>query len=100
MLPAQDQVDVASQLMSDQQYAAAAAAYEGYLAVYPTGGVGQQDSITLMLGVIYARYAKNPERARELLQKVLPALHNPRDREMAEGELQNLSPPTAPPPPG
>lgn len=99
VMPAQDQVDVASQLMADGQYAAAAAAYEGYLAAYPTGGVGQQEQIALMLGVIYARYAKNPERARELLQKVLPGLHNPKEREMAEGELRLLgaSPPLPPP---
>jgi membrane associated rhomboid family serine protease len=95
VLAAQEQVDVASQLMADRQYAAAAAAYEGYLAVYPAGGVGQQDQITLMLGLIYARYAGNPARARELLQKVLPGLHNPKEKEMAEAELRLLDVPPA-----
>jgi membrane associated rhomboid family serine protease len=103
VLPAQEQVDVASQLMANGEYAAAAAAYEGYLALYPAGGVGQQDQITLMLGVIYARYLSNAPRAAELLQKVLPKLHNAQEQEMAVAELQalGLSPPPdleAPPP--
>ena len=98
VLPAQDQVDVASQLMATRQYAPAAAAYEDYLRVYPTAGVGQQDQITLMLGLIYAHYQPNPARARELFQKVLPNLHNPREKEMAQAELTALGGPPPPPP--
>ena len=98
VLPAQDQVDVASQLMATQQYAQAAAAYEDYLRVYPTSGVGQQDQIMLILGLIYARYARNPARARELLLKVLPNLHNPREKEMARAEIEALDVPPPPPP--
>jgi len=90
VLPAQDQVDVASQLMAARQYAPAAAAYEDYLRVYPTSGAGQQDQIMLMLGLIYARYHRNPQRARELLEKILPSLHNPQEKEMALMELKLL----------
>jgi hypothetical protein len=49
-----------------------------------------------MLGHIYARYHRNPARARELLQKILPSLHSPQEKEMAQAELQALG---APPPP-
>ncbi len=97
VLPPQDQVDVASQLMATQQYAQAAEAYEGYLRVYPAAGVGQQEQIMLMLGVIYGRYLGNPGRAKEVLEKVLPGLHNPQDKEMALGELKLLA--GTPPPP-
>jgi membrane associated rhomboid family serine protease len=99
VLPAQEQVDVASQLMADRRYPPAAAAYEGYLALYPTGGIGQQDQITLMLGLIYARYLHNPSRAIDLLQKVLPKLQNPQERNMARAELQSLGITPPPPPP-
>jgi membrane associated rhomboid family serine protease len=95
VLTGQEQVDVASQLMAMHHHVEAAAAYEGYLAAYPSGGAGQQDQITLMLGLIYARYVGNAARARELLQKVLPGLHDPKEREMAEAELRQLG---APPP--
>lgn len=90
VLPPQDQVDVASQLMAQRQYAYAAAAYEDYLRVFPIGAAGQQDQIMLMLALIYARYLPNPARARELFLKVLPRLHNPTERALAEAELKNL----------
>jgi hypothetical protein len=88
VLPEQEQLDIANQLMSDGKYAEAAGAYEDYLRVY-TGG-NQRDQVTLILGVIYARYLARHERSRELLQSVLPKLHNQRERQMAEGELQWL----------
>ncbi|HEY4329094.1 MAG TPA: rhomboid family intramembrane serine protease [Phycisphaerae bacterium] len=97
VLPAQEQVDVASQLMSDGNHAQSAVAYEDYLRVYPGGGaagesgVGQQDQITLMLALIYARYLPNPARARELFLKLLPRLHHPAERELAAAELKRLS---------
>jgi membrane associated rhomboid family serine protease len=97
VLPPQDQLDVGNQLMSDGNHAAAAAAYEDYLRTYPSSGAGQQDQITLILAVIYAHYAPNISRARELLRGLLPRLHNPRDREMAENELAWLDAQPAPP---
>jgi len=89
-LPPQEQLDVANQLMSDGQYSEAAAAYEDYLRLYPTTGAGQQDQVTLILGLIYARYLPQADRARELFRNLLPRLHNAREREMAEAELQRL----------
>ena len=76
--------------MSEGLYAQSAAAYEDYLRVYPTGGASQQDHITLILGILYARYTSNAARAKELLQKILPKLHNPQEKELAESELKRL----------
>ncbi len=90
VLPPQEQLDVASQLMADGDHAAAARGFEDYLRVYPTGGAGQQEQTTLMLALIYGQYLPNAGRARELLSKILPRLHNPREREMAEAELKRL----------
>ncbi|HVT83126.1 MAG TPA: rhomboid family intramembrane serine protease [Phycisphaerae bacterium] len=90
VLPPQEQMDVASQLMAEKNYQAAAKAFEDYLRTYPTGGAGQQEQITLMLALIYSQYLPNLARARELYSKVLPRLHDPKDREMAEAELRRL----------
>jgi membrane associated rhomboid family serine protease len=87
-LAPQDQLDVANQLMVEQRYGEAAAAYEDYLRLYPREQ--QQEHIQLVLGVIYARYLPNPARAVELLKAVLPRLHDVRQREMAEAELVQL----------
>jgi membrane associated rhomboid family serine protease len=91
VLPPQDQVDVANQLMAEKKYVEAAAAYEDYLRVYPTTGAGQQEQIMLILGLIYARYVPRPERAKELFTKVLPHLHNEGERALAEEELRRLA---------
>ncbi len=91
VLPPQEQVDVANQLMSERRHAAAAGAYEDYLRVYPSGGAGQQEQLTLMLGLIYTRYVPNLPRAKELLTGLLPRLHDAKQREMVEGELEWLA---------
>jgi membrane associated rhomboid family serine protease len=90
VLSAQDQLDVANQLMSEAQYPEAAAAYEDYLRVYPTGT--QVDQVMLILGIIYARYAPDPARAVQMLQGALGRLHDQGQRELAEAELLRLEP--------
>jgi hypothetical protein len=108
VLASQDQVDVANQLMSAGRYQEAAGAYEDYLRVYPRAP--EHEQIMLMLGLVYSRYYPRAERARELLQEVLPRLHNAQQRDLAEAELRTLagaatppsafqSPPPVPPPP-
>ena len=89
-LPPQEQLDIGNQLMADGHYAEAAGAYEDYLRLYPTSAAGQQDQVTLILGLIYARYLPQAERAKELFRNLLPRLHNPREKQMAEAELQRL----------
>lgn len=90
ILNAQEQVDIGNQLMAESQHAPAAAAYEDYLRIYPAGGAGQQEQIALMLALTYSRYLKNPTRAIEILQSLLPRLHNASEKDLAQSELQQL----------
>jgi membrane associated rhomboid family serine protease len=97
ILTAQDQLDVANQLMAEQRHAEAAAAYEDYLRAYPKRP--QEEQIVLVLALIYLRYRPDAARARELLEGVIPRLHDPQEREMAQAELARLtSPPGGAPP--
>ncbi|HVX85560.1 MAG TPA: rhomboid family intramembrane serine protease [Phycisphaerae bacterium] len=89
ILTPQDQLDIANQLMSEQRYSVAAAAYEDYLRAYPKRP--QHEQITLVLALIYIRYAPNPTRARDLLTGILPHLHNAQERDLAESELAQLA---------
>lgn len=66
------QLDLANQLMADGRYDTAARAYELFLETYRD--YGQQSQIQLILGLIYARYLRHPERARELLNAARPDL--------------------------
>jgi len=89
VLAAQDQLDIANQLMSAGQYEHAAKAYEDYLAQYRSPE--PPEHIQLLLGLIYARYILKPERAVELLKAALTKLHDPGRRALAEGELAKLA---------
>jgi outer membrane protein assembly factor BamD (BamD/ComL family) len=94
VLAAAEQLDVANQLMADGQYEVAAASYEDFLRIYPEEY--QSDQVRLILGLVYARYVPQPQRAVELLRQVLPGLHDQGQRAMAEAELQRLG--AGPPP--
>ncbi len=86
-LPQQSQLDVANQLMKDERHVLAARAYELLLSKYPTyGDVGQ---VKLILGLIYARYLDQPQRARELLDAAVPRL-NGNERALADSVLAEL----------
>ena len=87
-LPSDAQLDVSNQLMSEGLYAQAADGYEDYLKKYPTASGAAQ--VTLMLGIIYARYLVRPERAIELFNKAVERLHDPEQKAMAERELAIL----------
>lgn len=89
VLPEQEQLDVANQLMASERYADAAAAYEDYLKWYP--GSGQYEQIMLVLGLIYARYYPRAQRARELFTAVLPRLHDAQQKDLAQAELNKLA---------
>jgi membrane associated rhomboid family serine protease len=92
VLSRQTQLDVANQLLADQQHAAAAAAYEGYLRVYGKHDVNGQ--VQLMLGLVYARYLRDEPRARQHLSAASARLHDPREIAIAEEELAKLGPAT------
>ena len=65
VLPESQQVEVANQLMSEGQHAAAAQAYEGALRTYPSAA--DRDQFHLLLGIIYSRYVADPAKAAEHL---------------------------------
>jgi membrane associated rhomboid family serine protease len=88
VLSRQAQLDVANQLFSQQKYPEAAEAYEQFLRQYPK--YEQIEQIHLFLGLIYARYLLQNERARHYLNEALQKLHNPRDVELARAELARV----------
>lgn len=83
----QQQLDLANQLMSEGAYDRAARAYELMLATYP--GYAERPQVSLILGLIYARYLDQKGRARELLKEALPSLRDG-DRDLAQRVLAEI----------
>ncbi len=90
VLSRQAQLDVANQLASQQLHLQAAEAYEQFLSHYPN--FEQIEQVELMLGVIYARYIQQYERARQLLLRALARLHTEREIQWARSELTRIEP--------
>ncbi len=88
VLSRQAQLDVANQLASQQFFPQAADAYEQFLRHFPN--FAQIEHVELMVGLIYARYLNQPERARELLERAVRRLHGERELRMAREELEKL----------
>jgi hypothetical protein len=88
VLSRQAQLDVANQLASQQFYLEAAEAYEAYVRCYPNST--QAPHVQLMVGVIYARYLRRYDRAKEHLNKALQRLHNEQEIAMARNELRRI----------
>jgi len=88
VLSKQNQLDVANQLMAEQQYPAAADAYERLLTHYP--GYEHAGDIHLMLGILYGRYLHQRDRAEQALQKALDTLHEDSKIALAKADLANL----------
>ncbi|WP_432798153.1 rhomboid family intramembrane serine protease [Poriferisphaera sp. WC338] len=84
----QHQLDIANQLMADARYDAAAQAYELFLKVY--SGYADRHHVMLILGLIYARYLTQPERAKTLLEESKPRLRGS-EQELAEQVLKEIS---------
>jgi membrane associated rhomboid family serine protease len=82
------QLDVANQLMSEQDYTAAGEAYEKYLNRYPNAE--QTEQVQLLLGIIYSRYLVNVSRARELLREARRLLKDSNQIALCEQELRRL----------
>jgi len=79
------QLDVANQLMAQEDYAAAAESYERFLRTYE--GYENAADIFLMLGLLYGRYLHQYPRAAELLARAAEALRDPRKVELARADL-------------
>jgi membrane associated rhomboid family serine protease len=88
VLSRQSQLDVANQLFSQQMHPAAADAYELFLRQYPR--YEQIEQIQLVLGIIYSRYTRRPDKARPHLAAAIERLNNARDLELARSELARV----------
>lgn len=89
ILPRQQQLDVANQLMATENYPASADAYERFLKHYGAQYEHLSD-IHLMLGLLYGRYLHQHDRARTCLELAVEKLTDPRKLELARGDLQAL----------
>ena len=75
ILPRQQQLDIANQLMSMSKWHESAHAYEIFLAHYQNCQYSEQ--VELMLGVIYARYLHKPDLAVKNLQAARQKIADP-----------------------
>jgi len=89
VLSKQAQLDVANTLAGEQLYPQAAEAYELLLRNYPKAERIEQ--VELMLGLIYARYLAQYQRAKEYLQRAMTRLHGENELALAREELARIS---------
>ena len=83
----QQQLDLANQLMAEARYDTAATAYELFLKHYAS--YAQTEQVQLILGLIYARYLQQPDRAKELLAAAVQRLRGS-DRDLAQQVLAEI----------
>jgi len=88
ILPRQQLLDIANQLAGDNKHAEAAQAYEQFLAHYRAYEYAEQ--VELMLGIMYARYLKQPEPAAKHLEAAAKKLSDPGQLEMCREEIARL----------
>ena len=81
-------LDIANQLMSAGQWVDAAEAYEKFMQHY--GNYEYAEQVQLMLGILYSRYLKEPEKAVNYLKAALEHLHDPGQLKMCKDELDRL----------
>jgi membrane associated rhomboid family serine protease len=87
-LPRQVQHDVANHYFATGQHAAAAAAYERFLATYPADL--DKSQVQLMLTVLYVRYLKEPGKAKAILDEVMPILTDADQKQLAQGLREEM----------
>ena len=83
----QQQLDLASQLMSESRYDTAATAYELFLDTYKS--YPQRQQVQLILGLIYARHLDQATRAKSLLAEAMLQLDGD-DRQLAAKVLGEI----------
>jgi outer membrane protein assembly factor BamD (BamD/ComL family) len=88
VLPQDQQLDVANQLMAAEQYPAAADAYERFMSHY--GGYEHIGDIYLMLGLLYGRYLHQDAEAERLLSLAIDKLQDEHKRQLAREDLEAL----------
>jgi membrane associated rhomboid family serine protease len=88
VLPLQTLLDVANQLASEQRSTEAALAYEQFLAHY--GSYEHAGQVSLMLGLLYARYLHRKSKAVEFLNRAIEKLSDESQLKMCRDELARL----------
>ena len=88
VLPRQNQLDVANQLMSMGKWEGSAKAYEKMLDRY--GNSEYIEQVQLILGVLYSRYLDKPEEAIKNFKAVQEKLTDPAQKTMCKNELEKL----------
>jgi len=88
VLAQQPQLDIANKLMHDGRHTDAAGAYELFIAHYPRYPFIEQ--VQLMLGLIYSRYLKKKDVARQHLQAALAKLTDPGQQRMCQQEIDRM----------
>ena len=81
VLPQRFQLEIGNALMTVRRYPQAAAAYEGYLRTYPHAN--DLNQVKLLLGIVYARYVPQYERARSFLADCAENLSNAQQKAQA-----------------
>ena len=87
-LPSDTLLDVANQLVVEKDFKLAAAAYE--LLLSSSGSGKNNDEIKQILGLIYARYLGNAQRALELFQSMVDHIHDPQRRAFLQDEIKAI----------
>jgi membrane associated rhomboid family serine protease len=88
VLARQSQLDVANTLYTQEKYAAAADAYELFLRQYYKADEVEQ--VQLMLGILYARYLNDADKARPHLSAAAEKLQSSKEGDLARAELARL----------
>lgn len=87
-LPRQATLDIANQLMSAGNWGQAAEAYEKFLTYH--SGTEHSEQVQLMLGIIYARYLPDRQKALDYLKKAFGRLTDASQKKMCADEIQRL----------
>ncbi len=87
-LPPSQHLDIANQLFTEGDHELAARAYEAILKRSPSSHV--TDDVRLMLGLIYSRHIRKPDRARDLIAAVRRNLGDTPQRALADQLLAEL----------
>jgi hypothetical protein len=88
VLPTQQQLDIANQLMSMGQYVESAEAYGNFLNFYKNASYSEQ--VELMLGILYSRYLNEPVKAVKFFESARENLTDPGQTKMCDDELAKL----------
>jgi tetratricopeptide (TPR) repeat protein len=88
VMPRQPQLDIANQMMAEGKWLFSAKAYEKFLKYY--GNTQHNEQVELMLGILYARYLNEKDKAIEYLDRARKKIADPGQIKMCEEELKKL----------